>query len=261
MDLQWKVAVVTGASMGIGRQVALDLARAGAAVVGIARGRAALDQLVSTLRPISPSSEVKSLDVSEVEAVRATLTEVVSRHGRLDVLVNNAAVEERRPVLETTPEDVERVMRINFGGVVNCTLAAVPIMVRQGSGRIVNVSSAAGRSPIPAEAAYCASKAAVIAFSESISYELEREGVRVQVLFPGYVGTTRMATEAHRTGQAIPPRYVHRTAEQVSRALLKALDSDRFEINVARAETLAPLARALFPRLYRKAILRTQPLR
>ena len=259
MDLRDKVALVTGASMGIGRQIALDLARAGAVVVGVARGAEALAELLPALQSLSPRSEVIPLDVAQANAVRGVVQGIVSRHGGLDILVNNAAVEERRSILATTLEDVDRVMRVNFGGMVNCTLAALPSMVRQGFGRIVNVSSAVGRSPVPGEAAYGASKAAMIAFSESISYELEPKGVRVQVLFPGYVPTTGIAMQARREGQALPPRWVHRTAEQVSRAVLRALDAGPFEINVARLETLAPIVRAVAPAIYRRAILRTQP--
>ena len=259
MDLHDKVALVTGASMGIGRQISLDLARAGAVVVGVARGVEALGELLPLLQRASPRSEVTPLDVAEADAVREVVQGVVSRHARLDILINNAAVEERRSILETKVEDVDRVMRVNFGGMVNCTLAALPSMVRQGFGRIVNVSSAVGRSPVPGEAAYGASKAAMIAFSESISYELEPKGVRVQVLFPGYVPTTGIATQARREGQALPPRWVHRSAEQVSRAVLRAIDSGPFEINVALLETLAPIVRAVTPGMYRRAILRTQP--
>ncbi|TMA61801.1 MAG: SDR family oxidoreductase [Deltaproteobacteria bacterium] len=259
MDLRDKVALVTGASMGIGRQISLDLARAGAVVVGVARGVEALRALLPLLQRTSPRSEVTPLDVAEAAAVREVVEGVVSRHARLDILINNAAVEERRSILATTVEDVDRVMRVNFGGMVSCTLAALPAMVRQGFGRIINVSSAVGRSPVPGEAAYCASKAAMIAFSESISYELESKGVRVQVLFPGYVPTTGIAMQARREGQTLPPRWVHRTAEQVSRAVLRALDARAFEINVAPLETLAPIVRAVTPAVYRRAILRTQP--
>src|SRR5438132_9692147 len=260
MDLHGKVAFVTGASMGIGRQLSLDLAGGGAVVVGVARGVDALRELLAALQPVSPRSEIVALDVAAAGRVREVLEDVVARHGRLDVLINNAAIEERRSILATPLEDVERAMRVNFGGMVHCTLAALPSMVRQGFGRIVNVSSAVGRSPVPGEAAYGASKAAMIAFSESISYELEPKSVRVQVLFPGYVPTTGIAMQARREGQALPPRWVHRTTEQVSRAVLRALDSGAFEINVALLETLAPIVRAVAPKIYRRAIVRTQPL-
>jgi short-subunit dehydrogenase len=239
------IAVVTGASMGLGRQMAIDLRHAGARVIGIARGA---DELVDI-----------TLDVGDAEAVHEAFDQILTQHGRIDVLINNAGIEERRSVLHTTPPDVERTMRVNFGGVVNCCLAAIPSMVRHGSGDIVNVSSAAGRSPVPGTAAYCASKAAIIAFSESMSYELASRGVRVHVLFPGYV-PTRLSTKAVETGMTIPPKAVHRTAGQVSRAALRALGTDRFEINVARLETAAPVVRAIAPRLYRRGILRAQPV-
>src|SRR5437016_294990 len=144
MDLHGKVAFVTGASMGIGRQLSLDLARGGAVVVGVARGVDALRELLAALRPVSPRSEIVALDVADAARVREVIDDVVVRHGRLDVLINNAAVEERRSILQTTLEDVERAMRVNFGGMVHCTLAALPAMVRQGAGRIVNVASAVG---------------------------------------------------------------------------------------------------------------------
>ena len=262
MDLHGKVAFVTGASMGIGRQLSLDLARGGAVVVGVARGVDALRELLAALRPVSPRSEIVALDVADAARVREVIDDVVARHGRLDVLINNAAVEERRSILQTTLEDVERAMRVNFGGMVHCTLAALPAMVRQGAGRIVNVSSAVGRSPVERRSALShdrASKAAMIAFSESISYELAPKGIRVQVLFPGYVADTRIAVQARAAGQTVPPRWVHRTAAQVSRAVLRALDDDAFEINAARLETLAPIVRAVAPALYRRAIVRTQP--
>src|SRR5207244_3962832 len=179
-------------------------AQGGCVVGGGARGAEALGELLPSLQRLSPRSEVIPLDVAQAAAVSEVVQRIVSRHGRLDILVNNAAVEERRSILATTLEDIERVMRINFGGMVNCTLAALPIMVRQGFGRIVNVSSAVGRSPVPGEAAYGASKAAMIAFSESISYELESKGVRVQILFSGYVATTGIARPARRRG-ATPP--------------------------------------------------------
>ena len=91
-------------------------------------------------------------------------------------------------------------------------------------------------------------------------FDLAGRGKILQVLFPGYVATTGMARQARRDGQALPPRWVHRTAEQVSRAVLRALDAGGFEINVAPLETLAPIVRAVAPKIYRRAIVRTQPL-
>ena len=259
MNLRDNVAVVTGASMGIGRAIGLALAREGAQVVGTARGEPELESFFEEVRPVSPGSSVFSTDVSDPQAVAGLFETVSERYARVDLLVNNAGLEDRRSILETTREDVDRLMSVNFGGVVNSSLAVIPDMVSRGSGRIVNVVSAAGRSPIGREPAYCASKAAITAFSESISYELEPLGVRVQVLYPGYVGGTRMAREAARAGQRTPPKLVQRTPEQAAAALLAGLNSSSFEINSARLETLAPLVRSVAPRLYRRQIERTQP--
>src|SRR5437899_12145583 len=99
MDLHGKVAFVTGASMGIGRQLSLDLARGGAVVVGVARGVDALRELLVALRPVSPRSEIVALDVADAGRVREVLEGVVARHGRLDVLINNAAIAARRSIL------------------------------------------------------------------------------------------------------------------------------------------------------------------
>src|SRR5947207_3971595 len=107
MDLHGKVAFVTGASMGIGGQLSLDLARGGAVVVGVARGVDALHELLAALRPVSPRSEIVALDVADAARVREVIDDASARHGRLDVLLNNAAVEERPTHLPQPPDDVQ----------------------------------------------------------------------------------------------------------------------------------------------------------
>jgi len=258
MRLRDRVALVTGASLGIGRRIALDLARAGATVVGVARRAEALAEADAELRGISPDSWTRTLDVADEQAVRALLEEIVERHGRLEILICNAAIEERGSVLDLDLETVRRIMRVNFEGVVNCVLAAVDDMVAHGEGWIVGVSSGVSRAPVPMEAAYAASKAAMVAFLESISYELEPRGVRVKALWPGFVGETPMARASIAQGMAVPPKVVHRTPEKVSRTLLRNLDRPGFEINTSRVEMIAPVFRTLFPRPYRRSVVRTQ---
>jgi len=234
--------------MGLGRRFALDLAAEGATVVGVARGAEALAAL-----ELAGGGFTRSLDVSDETAVWNLVEEIVERAGRLDILINNAGIEERAPVGDLTPAAVRRTMDVNLYGVVNCTLAALPHMRAHGEGWIVNVSSGVARSPLPRQAAYSASKAAIVAFSEAISYELE-PSIKVKVLSPGFVATTRMAQGSVEHGFKVPPKMVHRTEEQVSRALLRGLDGKSFEINCARAETL--VARALVPSFFRRNVLK-----
>lgn len=230
-------------------------------MVGIARGAEALDAVEAELRESSEESWTRAgVDVGDERAVRGLVDDVVERHARLDILINNAGIEARRPVAELTTEHVREIMRVNFEGVVHGTVAVVPHMRARREGWIVSLSSGVSRAPVPMEAAYAASKAALVAFSESISYELAREGIRVKVLWPGFVGETRMAAETVAQGMPIPPRMVHRSPERVSGALLRHLDDPGFEINVARLETVAPIVRTLLPRIYRRQIVKTQGL-
>lgn len=261
MRLRDRIALVTGASLGIGRRIALDLAVGGATVIGVARRAEALAEVEDEVRAISPDSWTRTVDVAEEQAVRALLADIVERHGRLDILICNAAIEQRTGVEDLDMDTIRRTMRINFEGVVHCVLAALPGMVAHGEGWIVGVSSGVSRAPVPMESAYAASKAAMVAFLESISYEVEPKGVRVKALWPGFVGDTPMARASVAQGLPVPPKIVHRTAEQVSRALLANLDKPGFEINSSKVEMIAPVFRTLMQRPFRRSVARTQGMR
>jgi len=253
-ELNGAVAVVTGASSGLGRRFALDLAEAGATVVGVARRQGLLAELETELRRRSPASSTVVCDVTDTARFTAVLSETERRLGRLDVLVNDAGVGE--------PPDEHRdlaayraVMEVNFFAAVAGTLAVLPGMVRRGRGVVVNVSSDSGRAPGPGEPAYAATKAALSAFSESLSLRLEGTGVHVHVLYPGWVPTA-MGTGAIEAGMPPPPRAVRRSEQQVSRVLLSGMGGRRVDLDATRLARLAPVARALFPGLYRRAVLR-----
>ena len=162
MDISGRIAVVTGASSGIGAAVATDLARRGATVVAVARRKDKLDEIIETCRQHAPASMACPADVSsrgECEGVIATADE---RFGRVDIVVNNAGISIHRNAARTTSDDVERLMAVNFFAAVYLTNAAMPGMLERGSGAVVNVTSVAGYVPNPGEAAYGASKAALL---------------------------------------------------------------------------------------------------
>jgi short-subunit dehydrogenase len=252
-DLKGAVAVVTGASSGLGRRFALDLAAARAVVVGLARRSELLAELATEMRRQSPNSSVATCDVSETEAYGAALATIEREHGRIDVLINNAGIGEPR---ESGRHDVSvhrDVLGTNYFGTVAGTLAVLPGMIERGRGVVVNVSSDTGRAPGPHEAAYGASKAAVSAFTESLSFDTEPLGVHLHVLYPGWVPTA-MGAGAVQGGMPTPPKMVRRTPEQVSRLLLARMGGSKVDIDAAAVARLAPLARTLFPRAYRRGV-------
>ena len=252
MDLHQKVTVVTGASSGLGRRFSLDLAGAGAVVIGLARRADLLRALGEELQARSPGSETIVCDVSDVDGFVETLRDVEDRHGKIDVLVNNAGIGEAGG----DPTDLafhRRVMETNYFAAVAGTMAVLPGMRRRGSGVVVNVSSDSGRAPGPREVAYGASKAALSAFSESLAFQVEGSGVHLHVLYPGWVPTP-MGQGAVDAGMPTPPRMVRRTEEDVSRLLLSRMGRSKIDIDATLAARFAPVARLLFPGPYRRSL-------
>ena len=253
IDLQGAVAVVTGASSGLGRRFALDLAAAGAVVTGLARREELLAAVAEQLRRTSPASATVVCDVSDTDRYVAALAGIEREHGRIDVLINNAGIGEPAAEPDHPLAPYRAVMETNFFAAVAGTLTVLPGMRQRRRGVVVNVSSDTGRAPGPGEAAYGASKAALSAFTDSLSYTTEGHGVRLHVLYPGWVPTA-MGAGAVDAGQSTPPRMVRRTEEQVSRLLLARMGGPRVDIDAARVARLAPVARALVPGLYRRSL-------
>ena len=245
------MAVVTGASSGLGRRFSLDLAAAGAVVVGLARRGELLADLEEELRASSPESSTRRCDITDIAGFTGLLAEVEEDRGRIDLLVNDAGIGEARG--ESGFEPHRRVMETNYFAAVAGTLAVLPGMTGRGHGVVVNVSSDSGRAPGPNEPAYSASKAALSAFTEAMALKVEDTGVRLHVLYPGWVPTD-MGSQAVTDGMPMPPRFVRRTEEQVSRLLLARIGRERVDIDAAATARLAPVARALFPGLYRRGM-------
>jgi len=183
MDWKTTVAIVTGASTGIGRETALFLARRGATVIGIARTQEtsrASARLPTVFRPLRRASA----DVTDTAAITTTLQRLEDRYGRVDLLVNNAGTGVYKSALRTSAVEFEAILRTNFLGAVACTLAVLPGMVRRRAGHIVNVSSPSAFAPPPGQTAYAASKAALDA-SRSHCSSRSGAGVRVSIVYQG----------------------------------------------------------------------------
>jgi len=181
MQLKNPVALVTGASSGIGKATAESLAAAGYTVYGTSRRAAA---------PGRRGFEMLSLDVTRDESVEAAVGELIRREGRIDLLVNNAGFGVAPGgAEESSIEQAKAIFDTNFFGIVRMTRAVVPHMRRQGAGRIINIGSVLGFLPMPYGALYAATKHAVAGYSESLDHELRTRGIRVSVIEPAYIRT------------------------------------------------------------------------
>ena len=182
------MALITGGSKGIGLAVAHTLATAGAKVVITGRDQGALDAAVNGA-PAGAGLHAVRADVQRSEEAARAVGEAVATFGGLDILVNNAGVGMFANVADMTPSDWDRTIGTNLSGVFYCCHAALPELRRRGGGWVINISSLAGRNAFVGGAAYCASKAGLNAFSESLMQEVRHDNIRVSYIMPGSVAT------------------------------------------------------------------------
>ncbi|MEI6427927.1 MAG: 3-oxoacyl-[acyl-carrier-protein] reductase [Pseudanabaena sp. ELA607] len=193
-NLTDKVALVTGASRGIGRATALALASEGAKVaVNYANSAAAAEDLVKTITDNGGTAIAVQGDASQEAEVDSMFKTVLSTWGRIDVLVNNAGITRDTLLLRMKTEDWQAVINLNLTGVFLCTRAASKIMLKQKSGRIINIASVSGLMGNAGQANYSAAKAGVIGFSKTVARELAPRGVTVNVVAPGFIATDMTA--------------------------------------------------------------------
>jgi short-subunit dehydrogenase len=254
------VAIVTGASSGIGHATAREFARRGATVVAVARREERLRELIEACRADSLDSHYLAGDLGERAFAEHVVAESVARHGRLDVLVNNHAISKHKHALHTSTEEAEQVLRVNFLSCVWTSYAALPVLLRQsGGGVIVNVSSFAAQVVPPREGLYAASKAALDAFSAGLWNDLAGSDVHVGLVIPGAIDTEIWEKEDEPpgfTGKKHPPQLV-------VRAILEVIERRRYEI-MAPAHDLslvtAKLLRWIAPGLLRLGMARMEPV-
>ncbi len=226
-QLHGKVALVSGASSGIGAATAVALAAEGAAVAIGARRADRLEALKATLEADGTTVLVLDLDVTDEASCRSAVERTVAELGGLDVLVNNAGVMLLGPIVGADTEDWRRMLETNVLGLMHLTHAALPHLVKQGSGDVVQVSSVAGRVARLGSGAYNASKFAVNAFSESLRQEVTGKGVRVTMVEPGAVATELQSHITHADTKAGIERWIADMrplqADDVARAVVYAV--------------------------------------
>lgn len=246
--LTGKVAIVTGASLGIGESAALALAERGAKVSLAARSVSRLEEIAGSIRQRGGEALVHPTDVTDPQQIDSLVQATLSCWERIDVLVSNAGQYIRSPIREMSMETLERSIDINFLGHVRAVKAVIPPMVRQGSGHIILVSSMDGKKGLPPDAPYVSAKFALTGFGDVLRQELRPAGIAVTTILPGRVDTPMVEDlDFSWISPKIPP-------QQVTRAILSAIDRRPAEVILPFQAKLLYLLNVFSPRLADAAV-------
>ena len=252
-EFQDKVTVITGASAGIGLEMARQLSREGAVLVLAAREAMLLESARQECEGLGARALAVPTDVSDKEQCRRLIDEALAAFGRIDMLINNAGISMHARFDELRDIDAaERIMKINYLGSVWCTWFALPHL-RTTGGRIVAVSSLTGKNGVPTRTLYAATKHAMAGFFDSLRIELRGEGVSVTVAYPGFVATDIAQRAIAPDGGTLGERPVERTAVmsagECARLIIEAARKRKREIVMTRIARFGLLAKAIVPGL------------
>jgi len=220
MRLTEKIALVTGASRGIGRASALALSREGATIVGVARTMADLQSLAKEIEAVGGKSLMIQTDVVKSAEVASCVKKAIADLGRIDILVNNVGIGGYRPFLEWSEEDYDRIMTTNVKSTWLFCKEVIPHMLKAEGGHIINVASVAGLQGYPSEAIYCASKAAQLGMTEALDREFYQRNIKVSAVCPGGVETHFALGDGRSEGTDQMKGFS--TAEDVAEAVVMA---------------------------------------
>ena len=245
MDFKNKVVLITGASSGIGKQTAVEFAKLGSNIILVARRKDKLEQVENELKQFNVTTLICPCDVSKKDQVEKMSKIVLEKFNSIDILVNNAGFAIYGSVYDLSVNDIESQMETNYFGMVYCTKNFLPLMLEKKSGHIVNVASVAASFGLPGIASYCASKFAMLGFSEGLKHELNGTGVGITVVSPIMVKTDFFDHPSFEKMPKYSPTSL--SAKTVAKAIVKASSSSRLEIITPSIVRIAVWLKHTFP--------------
>jgi short-subunit dehydrogenase len=245
VDFKNKVILITGASSGIGKETAIKFAKLGANIILVARRKDKLEQVANELKEFNVVTLVCQCDVSKKDQVKEMSKIVLEKFESVDILVNNAGFAIYGSVSNLTIDEIESQMETNYFGMIYCIKNFLPSMLKKKSGHIVNVASVAASFGLPGIASYCASKFAMLGFSEGLKHELKNTGVGITVVSPIMVRTNFFEHPSFGKMPKFSPTSL--SSKTVAKAILKAANSPRLEIIVPSVVRGAVWMKNTFP--------------
>lgn len=248
-DFNNKVIIITGASTGLGKTLARILDKKGAKLALIARNRDNLNKTLSLLTNLNNRTYI--CDVSNKTQVKETIEKIREDFGRIDILINNAAISVYNNITKQTIEDIEDQTNTNFLGSVYMIKESLPTMIDQYSGHIVNIASVASDIALPNSSGYCASKFALKGFTESIYYDLKEYNIKVSLICPGYIKNTDI--HRHKSFDKFPNEERHSkglTKTEVSKAVLNAIETKKFLTILPKKFEYYQIAKDIIPKIF-----------
>ncbi len=245
MNFENKIILITGASSGIGQETAMQFAKLGANIILVARRKDKLKQVADELKEFNVTTMICECDVSDKNQVKEMSKTVLEKFGSIDILVNNAGFAIYGSVSDLSIDEIESQMETNYFGMVYCIKNFLPPMLDKKSGHIVNVASVAASFGLPGIASYCASKFAMLGFSEGLKHELKNSGVGITVVSPIMVRTNFFEHPSFEKMPKFSPTSL--SSKTVAKTILKAANSTRLEIIVPSVVRGAVWAKNTFP--------------
>lgn len=261
MDFKNKVVWITGASSGIGEHLTYAFAEQGARLVISARNERELQRVKDNCQN-NAEIMILPLDVADFDSIPSALVKVVANYGNIDYLINNAGVSQRALIKDTKFEVDQQIMSINYLGTIAMTKAVLPVMLEQGSGHIIVMSSVMGKVSVPYRSAYAASKHALHGYFDALRAEMHQENIKVSVFCPGYVRTNvtinALTGDGSKHNMMTPQSKKGMDPGDFARKALRAIARDKTEAYFGGMELASIYVKRLFPRFFAWAINRME---